>query len=295
MLSRRGEILHVGDKVSLRESITGSVSQTRMLLIRRRKSSRASDDRGSLREHYIRGEHAPHPFSILLSVFLPATSMFMYVRLITESGDCSYSTPGGDNSKIFEGHARKYSPLSYIRASFFLFLRYFLIFPSLLATIRVIHALSPLSPDATHTHEQVLYPRDGFSFLRLISILKTLPLRGLSFDRALMRPRYPPLRCFRNPLSPFFACLRITGLISIPLSSFALAWNLVRAYREKINFYPVCSVVNGSPRGRGSARYSRNKEILSSGLYSTLCLSSQGNHYRYYSSEFLTFCSSQCV
>lgn len=58
---------------------------------------------------------------------------------------------------------------------------------------------------------------------------------------------------------------------------------------------PVCFVVNGSPRGTRSARHSRNKEILSSGLYSILCLSSQGNHYRYYFSDFLTFCNSQCV
>lgn len=225
---------HIGDKVSLRESITGSVSQTRMLLIRRRKSSRASDDRGSLREHYIRGERAPHPFSILLSVFLPATAMFMYVRLITKSGDRSYPTPGGDNSKVFEGHAREYSFLSHIRASsFFFFLRYFLILPSLLAT--PLHTLppppSPPMPRASFILERRV------SFPRLISILKTLPLRGLSFDRALLHPRYPSL-CFRNPLSPFFACLRITGLISIPLSSFALARNLVRAYREKINFSP---------------------------------------------------------
>lgn len=141
-------------------------------------------------------------------------------------------------------------------------------------------------------YEQVLYSRDIF-FPRLISILKTFS----SFVRS--RPCASP-----SPASLPYALLPLEYLLRLftnyrthfhPSVALSLSLGISFQHIGRKSTCPVCSVVNGSPRGRRSARHSGNKEPLLSSLYSTLCLGSRGNHYRYYFSEFLTFCSSQCV
>lgn len=221
--------------------------------------------------------------------------MFMYVRLITKSTrirNCLSPTPGGDSSEVVEGHAREYEGFSLIfeHPPSSSLLRHFLILPSLLATIPATHPAPP------QCHEQVLYPGDvsfptpdfdSRNFATSRSFVRSRP-------HASPNPAILPYAASGTPWVPSSLVYELPD--SFPsLCRLSLSPGISFEHFGRKSTSPVCSVANGSPRGRRSARHSGNKETLSSGLYSTLCLSSQGNHYRYYFTEFLTFCSSQCV
>lgn len=143
-------------------------------------------------------------FPFCFPFFFPRAPCLCMSGWLPKAGmcDCSSPTPGGDNSDVFEGHAREYSFLSHIRSSSFLFSPHFLILSSARNDPR--YARSP------RCHEQVLYPRD-ISFPRLISILKTFSSRSfvrsrpyaspgppLSFPTLLPEPLESLLRLFTN-------------------------------------------------------------------------------------------------
>lgn len=179
--------------------------------------------------------NASHPFSIPFSVFLPRLPMFMYVRLITESEDM----------RLFVSYTRR---------------RQWRSRGSRLNTL-VSQGLPPLfssspspllisSPARSYTRASPMprascIPGGERDLLRLIPILETLPLRGRSIAPSHVLPSSFSLL---EPLSPFFACLRITGLISILLSSFARSGSRLGISGENELF--LYSEANKSPQGR---------------------------------------------
>lgn len=206
-----------------------------MLLIRRRKFACANGDdprRTSLREHYAPAANAPHPFSILFYVFPPDCAMFMYVRLIIKSED----------TRLFVSYARRRqwrsigvrgsrSNTCFPRASAFSSSIVFFFFPflpsshspflflplSLSFSLPLPHFLliSLRACSFANTHDSPM-PRTSFipggRLLRLISILETSPLRGLPSRPVAHSLVLAPISSLLlpEPLSPFFACLRIT-------------------------------------------------------------------------------------
>lgn len=77
-------------------------------------------------------------------------------------------------------------------------------------------------------------PEGRRDLLRLMPILETLPLR--------VRLSYvlPPFSFLLEPLSPFFACLRITRLISILLSFFTYSLGISFRHIGRKRTFPIC-------------------------------------------------------
>lgn len=286
------EKFYIGDKVSLRESIIENASQAGVLLICRRKSSRS--------------ETIEVPFESIMSVANARSSSIFHSPFRFSSRDrhvyvCWLPKAERDTqlfvsyirrrqySRVYSrgSRSREYSFLSRIWASSFLFFSSssFSYPPFCLQQSLATHPLLPPMPRASFILGRRLLSTPDFDSRNFAS--------SRSFVRS--RPHESPdpaiLRCFRNPLSPSSLVYELPD--SFPsLCRLSLSPGISF---EHIGRKSTSPVVNGSPWGRRSARHSSNKETLSSGLYSTLCLSSQGNHYRYYFRKFLTFCSSQCV
>jgi len=152
-------------------------------------------------ENIMSAANASHPFSIPFSVFLP---------------DClclcmSGWLPKAEDMRLFVSYTRRRQWWStrvtleypHVSVSSFLFLTFFLSLLLLAAT-----------HEHPRCHEQVVYTRgrkgsppdsDSRNFAS-----------SRPFDRTVVHPS--PFFSLLEPLSPFFACLRITELISILLS-----------------------------------------------------------------------------
>ena len=196
MLSGSQGDSNIGDKVPLRESITGSTFHARMLLIRRRKFGHG-DAIGAPFKSIMSAANASHPFSIPFSVFLPDCLCLCMSGWLPEAKirGCLSPIPGGDSGEV---RGSRLSTLVSQHPSP-LFSYYLLIFP-------FARSYAPTSPML-----RASCILEGGRHL-LIPILETLPPRYRSII-------VHPSSSFSllESLSPFFVCLYITGLISILL------------------------------------------------------------------------------
>lgn len=233
-----------------------------MLLIRRRKSSRASDDRGSFES--IISERAPHPhFPFSFPFFFPRPPCLCMSSWLPKAGTVHIPR--------LAATIAKYSRVTLENTRFSLAFEHpppsFVIFLSSLlrSQPRYTRSLSFIP----RCHEQVLYSGDAspflawfrFSKLCLFAVFRSIAPLCIPgpFPTTLPEPLESLLRLFTNYRTHFPSLYRL----SLSLGSHS-------TISGENQLLPVCFVVNGSPRGRRSARYSRNKEILSSSLYSTL-------------------------
>lgn len=232
-----------GDKVPLRESITGSTFQARMLLIRRRKFARVENDRRLPSRSIMSVADASHPFSILLTVFLfPDRHVYVCPVDYRKRGYatvCLAYPTATVAKRVREGHARILSTFLVSHTTSFS-----LLFPSLSFSLSVCVAVFlsflVLSQFST-THDSPM-PRASFIPGGRTSPTPDFDSRNFAFSRPFVSfvASLAPFHPFSEPpslsLLRLFTNYRTHFHPSVVLRS---AWNLVRAYREKTNFSHV--------------------------------------------------------
>lgn len=205
-------------------------------------------------ESIMSAANTSHPFSIPFSVFLPdrlclCMSSWLPKAKIRRAVCLLY--PAATVAKYRSTWVTLEYPLSScvsqrLSSSFFF--------------LAVSLSLPPLAATHPRCHEQVV-PEGERDLLRLIPILETLPLRGRSIA--------PPFLLFfplQEPLSPFFICLHITGLISILLSFFD-RWGFRLGISGENELFPYVPWIN-----RHKAKDPRNHFINKKLYWICICV-----------------------